>query len=72
VRAAALLARLDEDDAAAVWGTGRDQGFEGADRGEDGVPVIGGPPSVQALALAHRDKGVEPSLQLPSGGCLSR
>ena len=60
MRAAALLARLDEDDTPAVRGIGRGESRECADRGEDRVPVVSGSPSVQALALAHRDERVEP------------
>jgi len=41
-------------------GTGRDQGFEGADRGEDGVPVIGGPLPYRLSPSRTADKGVEP------------
>ena len=60
MRAAALLARLDQDHAAAVRRPGRREGLEGADGGEDGVAVVRGPPAVEAVALAYRDERVEP------------
>jgi hypothetical protein len=54
VGAAALLAALDQHDAAAVRPAGPLHGLDGGERGEHGVPVVGAAPAVEAALDLHR------------------
>src|SRR5580698_5170203 len=65
VDAAALLARLDEHDAARVRDIVRLQRRDGRERGEDGIAVVGGASAIQAAVAEHRLPGSE--TLLPAG-----
>ena len=59
VRAAALLAGLDEHDAARVGAAGGLDGFDGGEAGKGGIAVVRAPTPVQPVGLADRLPGPE-------------
>jgi hypothetical protein len=59
VRAARLLACLDEHHATAVAATGGTDRFQGGDGGERGVAVVGAAPAVQPVTVLDRLPGAQ-------------